>query len=397
MSARLFRVALLFFLIAGVVGAVLRMSFFNPIIGMNYKFMLHTHSHIVLLGWVTNALFAMLYYVFFESKKKTSKKWIWWYGILQLTVIGMMVTFPFYGYATYSIIASTSHIIISYVFCFFVLKELRNEDKIWKNYISWGIIYFMLSTLGPFSLGPMVVNGLAGSQWYFLAIYFYLHFLYNGFFVFVIFGILFWWLDSRNITYSAKSANRLFSLTHIACVPSYALSTLWIHPPWYIYVIGAIASMVMLLSITYLWKVLRSAYQEIRKDINSGIVLLLSVSLISYIIKIVLQACSSFPAIADMAYENRSFTIAYLHLVFIGFVTFFILGWIYANRIFVFKKYQWVGLILLLLGFVISEFLIITPATIGYITGYYQWLFGASSLIALSLVWFIFSRRGVNI
>ena len=86
-SSKLFKVALTFFLISAVLGVLLRMTFFHPIAGLNYKFLLHTHSHIVLLGWITNALIAMLYYVFFESKGIQSKTWIGWFVVLQLSVV----------------------------------------------------------------------------------------------------------------------------------------------------------------------------------------------------------------------------------------------------------------------------------------------------------------------
>lgn len=42
--------------------------------------------------------------------------------------------------------------------------------------------------------------------------------------------------------------------------------------------------------------------------------------------KIILQLLGAFPAIADMSYLHRNFIIAYLHLVLLGFVTFFIMG-----------------------------------------------------------------------
>lgn len=378
---------------AAVIGVVLRLFFFNPIDGWNYKNLLHTNSHVVLLGWVTNTLLAAIYYVFYESHGVHRKIWWWFFGLLQLSVVGMLFTFPIQGYGTLSIIFSTLHIVISYFFCIWILKATKNEKTVWQKFISWGIVYFMLSTLGPFSLGPIMSQGLSGSHWYYLAIYFYLHFLYNGFFTFVIFGLLFWWLDNKQIEYSQQHASRFFKLINLACLPTYALSALWTNPPWYVYTIGLVGVVLLLMAMLNLFKSIRPAIVTIKDNLTSTVKILWTVAVLSFLLKVLLQSISVVPKIAQLAYEVRNYTIGYLHLVFIGFVTCFLLGWFIANRILYFHKPQVVGMWLLIIGFIVSQLLIVVQPLVGYIPSYYQVLFGVSLVMLFGIVSFLFVSR----
>lgn len=373
----------------------MRLFFFHPIDGLNYKYLLHAHSHVVLLGWVTNALLAAIYYVFYESHGAHRKIWWWFFGLLQLTVLGMLFTFPIQGYGNLSIIFSTLHVVISYFFCFWILKA-NNEKTLWQKFISWGILYFMLSTLGPFSLGPIMSQGLSGSHWYYLAIYFYLHFLYNGFFTFAIFGLLFWWLDNKQIDFSQKHASRFFKLMNLACLPTYALSALWTNPPWYVYVTGLAGVVLLLMALANLFKAIKSSIVTIKDKITLTVKILWAVAGLSFLLKVLLQSISVVPQIAHLAYEVRNYTVGYLHLVFIGFVTCFLLGWFVVNRIIYFHKPQVIGMWLLIIGFIVSQLYIIGQPLVGYIPFYYQALFGVSLVMLFGIVSFLFVSRNIG-
>ncbi|QLH31640.1 MAG: hypothetical protein HWD62_03660 [Cyclobacteriaceae bacterium] len=55
---------------------------------------------------------------------------------------------------------------------------------------------------------------------------------------------------------------------------------------------------------------------------------------LAYLLKLLLQLLSAWPSVALLAYGNRSYIIAYLHLVLIGVVTFFLIAWyMFTNRL----------------------------------------------------------------
>ena len=62
------KLALGYFVLAALLGCVLR--FFKVLeIPITYKFIVHTHSHIALLGWVYLALTTLLYKLYLSNAK----------------------------------------------------------------------------------------------------------------------------------------------------------------------------------------------------------------------------------------------------------------------------------------------------------------------------------------
>ena len=67
------QIAILYFGIAALLGLLLRAYAVFPF-GFNYKYMVHGHSHIALLGWVYVALTTMLHYLDIHASDNISNK-----------------------------------------------------------------------------------------------------------------------------------------------------------------------------------------------------------------------------------------------------------------------------------------------------------------------------------
>ncbi|MDD7913855.1 hypothetical protein [Polaribacter ponticola] len=74
-------IALLYFLIAASLGIILRLF---PVtnVSATYKFLVHTHSHIALLGWVYVALTSLIFHLFIKNDVK--KNTTYCFGALKL-------------------------------------------------------------------------------------------------------------------------------------------------------------------------------------------------------------------------------------------------------------------------------------------------------------------------
>ena len=126
------KIALSYFFTIAILGVILRLfSVMN--ISMDYRFLVHAHSHTALLGWVYTALMILIYKLYLNSRV-IEKKYIRLFWCTQGTIIGMLVTFPFTGYALLSIVFSTLFLILSYVFAFFVFKHTPIEYKQTNSY-----------------------------------------------------------------------------------------------------------------------------------------------------------------------------------------------------------------------------------------------------------------------
>ena len=158
-------------------------------------------------------------------------------------------------------------------------------------------------------------------------------------------------LDKEDITYNESGAKWFFHLIHASFIIGFALSVLWCKPPLWIYLIGAISVVIQLLALAQFIGLLKCMSTAVWKRQNYWIKLLLLVSLCSFTAKTGLQALSAIPYFANLAHIIKDFIIGYLHLVFLGFVSPFILAFfIHQKTIVITRSIGKAGLSVFLLG-----------------------------------------------
>ena len=311
----------------------------------------------------------------------------------------MLFAFPVQGYATWSIIFSTLHIMLSFLFVYFFLRDARANDlnktlhRLSFGFAKLSLLFLVVSSAGPFALGALVSAGLSETNWYDLAIYFYLHFQYNGWISFALFGLFFWLLENKNIPFNQRYASYFLGLMAAACLPAYALSALWTKPPLLVYFTGGVAAFLQLAALFYLSRMLLEIRTPLKKVLSppvQGLMLLAYSALPS---KILLQCISAFPSMANLAYEVRNYTIGYLHLVFLGFVTLFLIGWfLQVKLIRIAHPLANAGVVMFFVGFVSSElYLVIPPLLKIQIPFYYRSLFFLSLLMPIGIIPLLFT------
>src|SRR5690606_15594299 len=121
---------------------------------------------------------------------------------------------------------------------------------------------------------------------------------------------------------SATSARHALRWLAAGAVLTFAQSTLWLHPPVWVYVVAAVGGAAQLFGCVHLLRALR----------GSGVLFtgaarwLAWLALGGFLLKHALQAAAALPALAALA--NHRFTvIAFLHLVFLGVVTPALFAW----------------------------------------------------------------------
>ena len=307
------------FLVA-CLGLLLRMFPFMDGFPLLFKNVLHSHSHFAFGGWLMPVILALLARYFRELRTYIS--FVHWRNIAVIFLIsayGMLFTFPFTGYALYSVIFSSISILGGFYLSVMCWKAIAaSPKKISLQFLSWALVYFVISSIGPFTTGPLIVMGYKGEPIYFNAIYFYLHFQYNGFFAFVVLALFYQMLERRRIN---TIGNRVLFFLNISILPTFFLSVLWMKPSWIFYVIGGLGAGIQLVSIFWLMKDL--------KKINwkwNGIEKLFLLAMSVFVLKMILQFFSAFPFVAEIAFTFRNFIISYLHFVLLGSISLFLMA-----------------------------------------------------------------------
>ncbi len=347
------KIALSYLFIAAFLGIILRL-FSITNISATYKYIIHTHSHIALLGWVYVALTTLIYHFGIDKEKAKNYYIIFW--STQITIIGMLFTFPFIGYALYSIIFSTLFLICSYWFYFFFKKNHTLHLKsISYKFISTSLLLMIISTIGPWALGAIMNTLGPTSSWYKNAIYFYLHFQYNGWFIFCLIGVFYFLLEKSKISFSKKAANQFYNLMLISCVLTLCLSFLWMNPSSIIYIIAILGAILQWIAFGVFYKQVNEIKTELKELLKPQLYALLKLVFVLILIKVSLQACTAIPYFSELTTIILDFVIGYLHLTFLGVVTLSTLVFLRFYKLIALPKI-WISMFIL--GFVLSEILI---------------------------------------
>jgi hypothetical protein len=307
----------------------------------------------------------------------------------------MLISFPVSGYKLFSIVLLCAFGITSYVLSIKLLKDIKGKTVAVKL-VRFGIYYYLLSSLATWFLAFVLVTQ-GKTELYYNTVYFYLHFLYNGFFVFALFGLLFNIIEKQEILISEKLQNKFFIYLNVACIPAYSLSVLWSGVSTLFFVIGFAASILQLISLLYLGSILKAVFSKLKWNYISK--LLLKFGLIAYSLKIIIQVFSSIPYFVEKSLALKPFLIiGYLHLFTLGFMSVFIflilseLGKVKLNSL-----TSKTGVVIFLFGVLLTEFLLFSQGfllliQVSLIENYNLLLLLASVLIVIGLV-LIFSNQ----
>ncbi|MCB0538477.1 MAG: hypothetical protein KDE33_13230 [Bacteroidetes bacterium] len=361
--SRLSIIPLIFLFFVGLFGALIRLIPFTNIF-FEYEHILHSHSHVAFQGWVFLS-FYLIYCQLFIPKDLVNKKV---YKILFVAFIvnitGILVSFLWQGYAFYSILFSSLFQLFCYYFIYRFFKDsktntLLNQNDISLKFAKWSLIFLMLSTIGPWVVGVLSAKGLKGSEWFNSAVYFFLHFQYNGFFTLAIFSVLFKYLEKLpNFNY--KTGSLFFKLTTLSVIPAYFVSLLGMSFKDYIEWFAHFSSVLLFVSLFPLAQLLIVYLQQYSIK-NRLIKILAFIIVASYFLKIIIQFLSIIPPLQILGLHNHFVVIAFLHLVFIGTITLFIFAFFLANNWWQSSsKLTQTGISLFIIAFIISEFLIIS-------------------------------------
>ena len=349
--------------------------------------MVHVHSHIALLGWVYVALTTMLHYCFVKNDATAHKRHDWIFWATQGTLIGMLLTFPFQGYALFSIIFSTLFLIVSYIFFHHFIKNIDSKYKYSKSLqcIKAALWYMALSSVGPWALGVIIVTLGAQSIWYRLAIYFYLHFQYNGWMTLALIGLFFFVLEQHDIVISKKRFDRFFWVLNIGVAFTFLLSSLWTEPSTWVFVLAGFGALAQGVAFILLWTM---TVPEVKKiPLTKMQCMLLKSVVVIGLVKLLLQLLTSLPYFAQIAAIHLHLTIGYLHLTFLGAISIALFFLIDYFRFFRISKRSY---FLYFFGFLITEIFIFHKGLASWLqlktfTGHTEILALASILIPLGL------------
>ncbi|MBX9783593.1 MAG: hypothetical protein K2X48_09900 [Chitinophagaceae bacterium] len=395
------RFALFNFAVLAAVGVLLRYKILFPLPIVDQKHLLHGHSHFAFAGWVSLALYIAIICIL-QPTEKLRKQLEWLLVAQQMSSYGMLFTFPFTGYAAGSIAFSTASIFVSYGFAWLVLKELlkRKQWTVEKKWITAALLCNVVSSLGTFSLAYLMMTKNLRQDWYFGSVYFFLHFQYNGFFLFSIGAMLMHFLSKHFTAADTITASQFFNSLVIALVPAWFLSLMWMRIPLWMYYSAVAGALVQLAALWFFIKLLLAQKNNLSAQVNPLVKWFWLVAGAAFTIKMLLQVLSAVPLLNMYAFGLRPVVIGFLHLVLLVFVSVFLMGYLFQEGFLTLhratKKAAW----LFLTGVLLNELVLMMQgiAAISYSTipysNYLLLLTAAMILMSLLVVFSSNCRTG---
>jgi hypothetical protein len=304
----------------------------------------------------------------------------------------MLLSFPFQGYAAVSISFSTLHIFCSYYFVYLVWKHHKTESIVTSRLLKTALVFMVVSTAGVWCLGPAVSMLGQASAFYQIAIQFFLHFQFNGWFLIGVFALFF-----HLFKVESTKVFRLFYWVLIAStIFTFALPVQWFAPhgllPW----INGVGVVLQLVALVLFIKLIKfKAYQKLNKD-KSIVINLYRFAVLCFVLKTVFQASSIFPEFSNVVYTHRNFVIGFIHLLMLGVISGFLFSFILKNNLLTYSKIAYVGLYSFLSGFILTEIMLLVQGYkffvgTGMLPNYYLLLFLCSILLPFGIALILFN------
>lgn len=346
------RMSLFNLFVVAFLGTLLRSKILFPLKFINYTNLLQSHSHFAFGGWVTVVLMALLVYELLPPHVANQRKYFWLLMATNLTAWGMALFFPPFGYNWLTIIISTAFIFSTYAFTFVFLKDLRQTDhpysvRIMSQVALWSLV---ISSIGPYSLAYIMATKKFNLVLFKDSIYAFLHFQYNGFFTLAVFALLF-----ARMARETTAMRRFATFLALSVLPTLFFSFLW-HPDAIFRVIAYLGGITLVFVVFYFFAFMHEGRRFIQRQ-PVFVQVLWFIALGCFLLKTILQAGTLYQPLGVLVFGSRPVIIGFLHLVFLGFVSLFILAYIYRYAAKCTGGFK-AGLILFAIGVAFQEVLL---------------------------------------
>jgi len=309
--------------IVALLGLALRSKILFPLHFLDYSGLLSAHSHFAFAGWAGLMLITMFIYDILPENFYRKKIYHWILAGIEVSGLGMAFLFPFFGYNGVTIAFSTLYVIAVVVFIPVFIRDVLKvqTSKTVKLLSTSALLSLLLSFLGTIGLTYIIVTKSGGSLLYRDSIYTFLHFQYNGFFTLSIFALFLNYVLKKGIELN-KNAWPFSVFLCLSIIPALFLSLLW-HNSGFFYLLAAIGSFFILMCLFYFYFLIKAT--PVNRIFSARIAKnFWTFSFISFVLKMVLQVGTVFPQVGNAVYGDRPVIIGFLHLVFLGFLTFFL-------------------------------------------------------------------------
>lgn len=398
-----FRIAIFNFFLAACIGLLLRYAFVEEVSWFRYRYLMHAHAHLAMMGWGYLGIYVLFIREFLHEKANKKPVYSSLFWLTQVAVIGMVISLIMEGYGWMFVVCGLLYVLLSYGFVYHFFRDLTQsgeKNRYSRLFAKTSLTFLVLSSLSVWATGIILVGGWQGSLMYYLNLQFFLHFQFNGFFLFAILALFFLWIENRKLEMPPPIVKRFHHLLVAATLLTYALAVAWSNPLEVIFWINSLGVLVQLAALVLFLLLLGKIHARIAEGMQAWNLILWKLALFSFILKILVQSAVVIPYIATIAYTIRNYVIGFIHLLLLGVVSSFLIAYSSQTGLApLTTRLSKTGIILFAIGLIVTEVILILQGTMfwnamGFLPWYYEILFGTSILLPLGLGLYLLGMIG---
>lgn len=373
-----------------------KMVFDMPFI--DYNRLVETHGHFAFMGWATFTLLTLMIY---ELPGELYYKKIYQFMLMLFFLCSWAILFtsPFESCKSISEYISFFYILLTYVFSWIFIRDILkiNASGTVKLLSISSLLSLVLSSVGIIMSTYLFAVKSLNAILYRDAMFGYLHMQYNGFFTLAVFALIYNKIIQNTTHPSRRTIHGFAVMLSLSIIPSMFLTFLWHQTNLLLHILSATGFILLLLSLILFFISAPLLLHEFRM-ITPAIRYMAVLSISAFIIKVFLQSLTFFSSVNVLVFGNRPMIMGFLHLVFLGFITLFLITYFAQKKLLNIRhKFTRFACALFTLAILFNEILLVLQG-LGdiFISGsplfsWYLWiaailLFSGALLIAISRI-----------
>jgi hypothetical protein len=385
-------IAFVNFFIASLLGLFLRWAHVHEIPWIGFRKVMYAHFHVSMLGWLYLVLYAFIWSTFIDRSRRDNPLYNRLFWFTQASVIGITLSFSFQGYGIASVIFVLLHMMAGYLFFLLVWRESSANKQPSELLLRTSLLWMLLSTVGVWVVSWLVIGNTRNIALYHMAIQFFLHFQFNGWFTFAVLALFFKELEKRGHTFNARQFRWFYWLLVVSCTLTYALSVVWSSPYKLLFFVNGAGVLIQMAAMAALTMMIRRLLAGFVHGLPALVKAFYLLAMISFVSKILIQSVVVFPQVAVISVTIRQFVVGFVHLTVLGSISAFIVGLLLQKGMIstssvIGKWGSWVFLI----SFILMEIMLFKQGSLlwlnrGFLSFYYETML----LLTLMLTFGIF-------
>jgi len=321
-------ISLVNLMIVACLGVLMRSKIVFDIPFIDYNRIVDTHGTFAFTGWVTLILLSLMV---FKMPSIPNHRKIYFYLLsgIALYCWTLLLTGPFEKTHKFSSYAGYFFIVVTYIFAWRFITDIlkTNAGKTVKLLVISALSCLVISSVGTIMLSYLFATKSLNAVLYRDALFGYLHFQYNGFFSLSVFAIAFNMLEGK-MSEKAKRTVHIFSqLFCLSIIPSLFITFLWHSEKGFLHGVAILGSVLLLATFVWLLLTAKVLWAEM-KAIRPLLRTIVFISFTFFAIKLVLQSLTISTTVNILVFGNRPVIMGFLHMVFLGFVTLFVVAYL---------------------------------------------------------------------